>query len=274
MVFSDVTRKQAFMTHLAASASIFAIISYLIVFHWFPDFYFYLDGGNRGIITIFFVDVILGPGLTLLVFKPGKKSLKFDMAVILLLQLTALSWGVTSVYEARPGGAVFYWGALTCIAQEDVINMDMDAITAGPSGRQRLSFLQRPDTLDDFYYFQNEAYSKGSASIYYYAEKIVPLGKVVEKRLKNYKLNLSKLAAENEAVARTVESYINNHGADMQYINLVPLSCRYGSAIAVYDMREQKITDFFEVDKIELRADAQDEPLPHKHLQDDSENKS
>ena len=99
MIFTDVTRKQAFLMHLAVSACIFVILSYLILFHWFPEFYFYLDGGDRAIATIFFVDVILGPGLTLLVFKPGKKGLKFDMAIILLMHLSALVWGINNGYK-------------------------------------------------------------------------------------------------------------------------------------------------------------------------------
>ena len=44
------------------------------------------------LITIFLVDVVLGPGLTLMVFKPGKPGLKFDMAAIVVLQMVALSW--------------------------------------------------------------------------------------------------------------------------------------------------------------------------------------
>ena len=56
MIFSDVTRRQAFSIHLALSACVFVVLSYLIVFHWFPGFYFYLDGGIRAIATIFFVD--------------------------------------------------------------------------------------------------------------------------------------------------------------------------------------------------------------------------
>ena len=69
MIFSDISRKQAFLTHLAASAAVFIIVSYLIIFHWFPDYYFFLDGGVWAIATIFFVDVVLGPGLTLLLFS-------------------------------------------------------------------------------------------------------------------------------------------------------------------------------------------------------------
>ena len=263
MVFSDVTRKQAFLTHLTVSLCIFIVISYLIVFRWFPEFYFYLDGGIRAIATLFFVDVILGPGLTLLVFKPGKKLLKFDMSVILLLQFSALFWGVSSIYAERSGAAIFYYGKFACVSQADTHDMKMNEIIVGPSDQQRLAFLQRPDTLDDFFSFSKEAFDHQSSEIYYYGEKIVPLDGRVMERLQNYRLNLLALAAENEVAAKNVEDYYARHAADIEYINLIPLSCRYGSAIAVYDARELKITDLIEV-KTKLRAEAQDEPLPLK----------
>lgn len=265
MGLSDFTRKQAFLTHLLASTFIFVVISYLIIFHWFPDFYFHYDGGVRAITTIFFVDVVLGPGLTLLVFKPGKKTLKFDMTVILLLQLTALAWGISSVYVERSGATVFYLGKFSCITHYDTNEMNMDDIAAGPSEKQRLSFLQRPDTVEDYRTFLTEAFSNDKGEIYYYPEKIVPLDGRVVKRLKNYQLNLSKLTEEeNETAAKKVEIYLERHKDDTEYLNLVPLSCRYGSAIAVYDIREMKITDFIDVET-KLRADAQDEPLPSKY---------
>lgn len=263
MVFSGVTRKQAFLTHLTVSVCVFFIFAYLIAFHWFPDFYFKLDGGIRAIVTIFVVDVVLGPGLTLLIFKPGKKWLKFDMAVILLFQLSALVWGVSNVYKDRSGTAVFYLGKIVCIAHSDTREMDMNAIAMGPSGRQRLSFLQRPDTIDEFLEFSKEAFSHQSSAIYYYGEKIVPLDNKVIKRLPNYKLNLTALAAENTLSAKKVGAYIGNHKKDMEHISLIPLSCRYGSAVAVYDRRELRITDLIEVNT-RLSAEAQDEPLPLK----------
>lgn len=263
MVFSEVTRKQAFWTHLVVSACIFVIISYLIIFHWLPDYYFYLDGGVRAITTIFFVDVILGPGLTLLVFKQGKKGLEFDMAVILLLQFSALVWGASTVYAERSGATVFYLGKFTCITQSDTRQMNMSAINAGPSGKQRLSLLQRPDTVDDLLDFTKEAYLHGSSAIFYHREKIVPLNQGVVERLKNYRLNLSNLAEESEVSARKVEAYLDLHEGDKEYIHLMPLLCRYGSAIAVYDMRELKITDLIDV-TTRQRAEALDEPLPLK----------
>lgn len=46
--------------------------------------------------------VVIGPCLTFLIYKPEKASLKFDLSCILLLQVFALSYGVYTLYEARP----------------------------------------------------------------------------------------------------------------------------------------------------------------------------
>ena len=263
MLLAEVSRKQAFLTHLAVSASVFAVISYLIIFHWFPDFYFHFDGGSRAILTIFFVDVVLGPSLTLIIFKQGKKGLKFDVAVILLMQLSALVWGVKTVYSERPGATVFYTGKFTCLTQADTSNMNMAVIKNGPSGRQNLSLLQRPDTIDDFIDFTKEAFSHGSSAVYHHAEKIVPLDGAVINRLQNYRLDVTKLAMENEVFAEKVVSYMDSYKADKENIDLIPLSCRYGSGIAVYDMKQMKIIDWLDI-KTSLRAAALDEPLPLK----------
>ena len=256
MILDGVTRTQAFLTHLAVSGVVFIVIAYLIVFQWYPDFYFTLDGGLRGIATIFFVDVVLGPGLTLLVFKPGKKSLRFDMSVILLFQIMALSWGVHSVYTERSGSAVFYWGKFSCVSHNDTAAMDMGAISAGPSGKQRLGFLNAPDTLDAFHDFVSEPFLKGSSEIYFYADKIVPLDESTVSKLARYELSLDELRDENASFAESVENYAKqNPGSNTTY-KLFPLACRYGNAIAVYDLDEMRVVDLLELNTKIRAADS------------------
>jgi hypothetical protein len=53
------------------------------------------------------VDVTIGPLITLIIFVPGKRGLAFDLVVIALLQLAALSYGVWVLYESRPAWIVF-----------------------------------------------------------------------------------------------------------------------------------------------------------------------
>ena len=92
------TRLSAFATHLGISFIIFLALAYLVVFHWYPGILFDADGGWRGMQIIFAVDLVLGPMLTLAVFKPGKPGLKTDMTFIGLLQTVCLIAGTYVVW--------------------------------------------------------------------------------------------------------------------------------------------------------------------------------
>ena len=59
---------------------------------------------------IIFVDLVLGPCLTLVVYKAGKKGLKLDLTCIGLLQVTCLAAGLYVVYSERPTFFIFYDG--------------------------------------------------------------------------------------------------------------------------------------------------------------------
>ena len=59
-------------------------------------------GGHEIFLLVVGIDVVVGPLLTLVVFKAGKKSLKFDLAVILALQMAAFVYGTSALLEARP----------------------------------------------------------------------------------------------------------------------------------------------------------------------------
>ena len=96
------TRLRAASLHLLVSALIGASVALLILFLWYPDFYFRASGAQILMATLIFVDVVLGPALTLLSFKPGKPGLAFDMSVILILQISALIYGLHVIIGSRP----------------------------------------------------------------------------------------------------------------------------------------------------------------------------
>lgn len=101
------TKRKAFATHLGISLVIFLILLFFIIFEWYPPPFFSSDGGWQGIRIIIGVDLVLGPLLTWIVFKPGKPGLKFDLTVIGIIQAVALSWGIWTVHHERAIAAVF-----------------------------------------------------------------------------------------------------------------------------------------------------------------------
>jgi len=101
------TKLKAFAIHLGISLIIFLVLLFMIIFVWYPPPFFSSDGGWQGIRIIAGVDLVLGPLLTLIVFKHGKPGLKFDMTFIGIVQTGALIWGTWTVHHQRPIAAVF-----------------------------------------------------------------------------------------------------------------------------------------------------------------------
>lgn len=104
------SRYLAAFYHLLISLGVFIGLAYLVLFVWYPDFFYTIDGGWEGMRIIIFVDLILGPCLTLVVYKAGKQGLKFDLTCIGVLQAACLAAGLWVVYSERPTFFVFYEG--------------------------------------------------------------------------------------------------------------------------------------------------------------------
>jgi|SRR5690554_22100 len=101
------TKLKAFSIHLSISALIALCVVALVFFIWYPAPLHTAVGVTGVFLILLAVDVVLGPLLTLLVYKPGKKTLVMDLTVIALLQLSALGYGLYTVAEGRPAWLVF-----------------------------------------------------------------------------------------------------------------------------------------------------------------------
>ena len=97
----------AFGVHLFLSVFIFSCLVFFTYFILLPGFLFYSEGGITILGLIGSVDVILGPVITLIIYKKTKPSIKFDLSLIALLQIAALIYGLHALWSVRPL-TVFY----------------------------------------------------------------------------------------------------------------------------------------------------------------------
>ena len=116
------SRWQASGMHLLISAAIAVVAFVIILGVWYPPPLFKAEGGNDLLLILIAVDVVIGPLITLLIFKSGKPGLRFDLSVIALLQSCALVYGCYVMFVARP---VFI--ALVLDQFETVRANDLDA---------------------------------------------------------------------------------------------------------------------------------------------------
>lgn len=115
-------KARASAIHLALSMLVAAAAALLVFGLWFPGPYRELAGGRELFLLVVGVDVVIGPVITFVVFNRAKRRREIftDFAVIGLLQLAALGYGMWTVYEARPVHLVFEYHRLAVVHAADL----------------------------------------------------------------------------------------------------------------------------------------------------------
>ena len=117
-----------FLGHLSASFLIACLISILVLYSWYPSPLATAVGVTDIFLMLLVIDVILGPLLGLLVYKEGKKTLKFDLSVIILIQIAALCYGVFSIEQGRPAWLVYNVDRFELVRKNDIILENIDQV--------------------------------------------------------------------------------------------------------------------------------------------------
>src|SRR5688572_1913520 len=132
------TRWKASSIHLALSALLLSVIAVVLIWRWYPPGLFHMARADTLLMLIGGVDLVLGPLLTLIVFKQGKKSLKFDLTVIALLQVAALVFGLHTVWQSRPVFLVASDTRMTLLYANEIDPADL---AEAPAAYRELSAL-------------------------------------------------------------------------------------------------------------------------------------
>lgn len=126
------SRYKAAAIHFGISLAIAAAVLMVMLKVWYPQPYFEAVGGDVLLLLIFSVDITLGPLITLIIFDIKKKSLKFDLSVIAIIQTAALVYGVYAMFQARPVYTVF-------------VKDQFKIVTANELENEQLAKVKRPE---------------------------------------------------------------------------------------------------------------------------------
>lgn len=100
-------RIKASLIHFSISLVIVSFAAGWVFLILYPGLLASISNVNDIFALIVLVDVCLGPLITLVIFNKKKKELKFDLAVVGLVQIAALSYGLHTLFIARPAYIVF-----------------------------------------------------------------------------------------------------------------------------------------------------------------------
>lgn len=141
------TRLQFLGPRLALTGVLLASLLGAARFVWYPGLSFTLSGIPILILVISGVAIILGPGLSTLVYRPHKKGLHFDLAAILLVEVVAIALAAGALHERRPFFLVFAVDRFELVAAGEVNweEIGYDGLRDKPSRAPRLVYAQLPE---------------------------------------------------------------------------------------------------------------------------------
>jgi hypothetical protein len=133
------SRLSAAGIHLTLSLAVAGLAAWLVFALWYPYPYREISGGRELFFIVVAVDVIMGPFLTLSVFNRSKPAsvLRRDLAVIGLLQLMALTYGLWTVATVRPVYLAFEMDRFRVVHAVDI---PKEELNQAPPELQRLSW--------------------------------------------------------------------------------------------------------------------------------------
>lgn len=113
------SRWKAAAIHVSLSLVIALLVIAALYLVWYPPPLFQASGLDQFLIILLGVDVVVGPLLTLVVFRAGKPGMRMDMSVIALAQVAALLYGLHVMWQARPVYMVAAVDRLTLVTPVD-----------------------------------------------------------------------------------------------------------------------------------------------------------
>ncbi|MFK7892019.1 MAG: hypothetical protein AB8B63_14485 [Granulosicoccus sp.] len=126
----------AFAIHLVSSLLAFSALVAMMMLFWFPGELFFLDGGLEGLKLVAMVDLVLGPALTLVLYKPDKPRLVFDLSVIAAIQLGALAYGFHTMHAQRTVAIVYAENRFMTLSANDHENANHELVSLGVSPKK------------------------------------------------------------------------------------------------------------------------------------------
>lgn len=222
-------RIQAAFVHLFLSALVVGGVAFLVFSIWYPYPYAQISGGRELFIILVSVDVLVGPLITLIIFAPQKPQRErvVDMVVVVVLQISALAYGVWTMSQARPVQLVYEYGRFGVAHAVEVdtalIPMDIRQDEAYPWNGPKLKSLRAFQTSEEEAVATLVALS--GAPLAARADLWQPYSNAVQNVLQQSK-PLSSLLAMYPAREQEIVAIVSKAGVDVSTVRYLPLTAR------------------------------------------------
>ena len=248
---------RAFAIHFGISLLIFLSLLYFILFQWYPQPFFSTDGGWQGIRLITFVDLILGPALTFVIFNPEKvrKLLIMDLSIIGICQIVALSWGTWAVHNERPYLLVFSDGGFYPLTYYQVNETGLkksDIKNISPAPPPIKIYVDIPTDKQEYFALLTTAAQ--TKPIHFMGTRYKRFDNNILKQISSRNINMEAyLQGEPEEWRVKYQAFLKTVGNEINNVLFFPLNARYGKHIVAFNKSTMDIIEVLNIPPPSIR---------------------
>jgi len=161
------SRLQLFRWRLAASGALLLLVFAVIRVFWYPGAYFGTSGIQKQLWVLAGVMFVVGPVLSAIVYKPGKKGMAMDLAILTVIELAAVAVATTILFQRQPYFAVFALDRFEAVSRSEVdgTQASLSAYGTRPGHEPRLVFAKLPEDPVALSDLMDETVLQGKADI-------------------------------------------------------------------------------------------------------------
>jgi len=231
---------QAFLFHLGISAGVVGLLVLLMLTQWYPQPWFSHDGGWHVFRLILLVDVVLGPTLTLVVFRRGKPKLQRDLSIIVSVQVAALAYGAVLMFLYRPVFLVYAENNFFSLPWPEVKQGTLDIERIEPMAGSRGPtpvMLSLPKDAAARARILADTNRPGGPMLTTLGDYYEPMTPENWQGVFNRGVNIERQAAEDPDIKRELERFRAGNSQPLETLAFVPAICRYGVIMLVFDRK-------------------------------------
>jgi len=250
----QLNRYTAASIHLVVSLSVVALLGFMSVYVWYPDFYFGANGAWFPMTMVIMVDAILGPAMMLILYRPGKPGLKLDITLIFIIQASAFAYGASTLYFQRPALIVHHDSLIVCLNPTQVNNVEVDMslfnVNANPFPFVHLS-TPSPELKRQWHQRLDDMPS-GSLRVphYVFGELFQPVNKQTLPEILHEELDLTRAIELTPASQASWDAFVRKHGDKVHTYAYYTLACSNDEYVAALDRERGYIIDAFRMNTL------------------------
>lgn len=146
------TRLRLFRLRLAATIGLLLLLVGVVRLLWYPGGYFAIFGVDKLLLILVTVNLVIGPGLSAFVWKPGKKGMKMDLWLLAGVEIVATIVAMSLLYMRQPYFTVFAVDRFEAVSwrEVDVAQIGDPELRRRPGHEPRLVYAELPSDPEVF----------------------------------------------------------------------------------------------------------------------------